>query len=65
MEEEKIKTPCNWKEVPNNKDWFYVGCINQKINIWKTCKKRGITPIQMFMSCPYCSGKVILEGLQK
>ena len=61
MEEEQIPAACNWAEVPNNPDWFYCGCIKQKINIWKLCKKRHITPVAMFMSCPHCKGKVILE----
>ena len=60
MEEEKIPNPCNWKEISNNPDWFYIGCIDRKVNIWKQCKKRHITPIQLFLSCPYCKGKVIL-----
>ena len=56
---------CKWKEVENNKDWFYCSCINQKVNIWKLCKKRGITPVQVFISCPYCGKKVDLEGVRK
>ena len=45
MEEEQISESCQWEEVPNNKDWFYCGCIKQKVNIWKLCKKRNITPV--------------------
>ena len=52
---------CKWEEVENNKDWFYCGCIKQKVNIWKLCKKKHITPIQLFLSCPYCGKKVVLE----
>ena len=57
--------PCNWKEQSNNPDWFYCGCINQKINIWKICKKKHITPIQIFQSCPYCGKRVNLERVEK
>lgn len=56
---------CVWKEQGNNPDWFYVGCIKNKVNIWKLCKKRGITPIQMFLSCPYCGKKVSMIQVER
>lgn len=62
MGEEKPNViPCNWQECKNNKDWFYVGCINQKVNIWKLAKKKHISLVQLFMSCPYCKGKVVIK----
>ena len=61
MEEEKPNVlPCPWQECKNNKDWFYVGCIHQKVNIWKLAKKKHITLIQLFQSCPYCGRKVVM-----
>ena len=46
--------PCKWRETRNNPDWFFVECIGRKVNLWKACKKRGITPVQAFRSCPWC-----------
>jgi len=55
---------CIWKEEQNNKDWFYVGCIKSKVNIWKLARKKNLTMIQIFQSCPYCKDRVKLEGLK-
>jgi hypothetical protein len=52
---------CKWQETPNNPDWFYVGCINQKVNVWKLAKKKHLTMIQIFQSCPYCGHKVTIK----
>lgn len=56
---------CAWKEVGNNPDWLYVGCIGKKANLWKACKRRGITPVQAFVSCPWCGKKVELAKIEK
>ena len=60
-EDIEIPSTCNWNEVKNNPDWFYVGCIGHKVNIWKQCKKKHLTPVQLFLSCPYCGCKVNLQ----
>lgn len=59
---ENEKEVCVWHEVRNNKDWFHAGCINQKVNMWKLCKRKGLTPVKIFLSCPYCGCRVKLEG---
>lgn len=51
---------CEWNECNNNGDWFYCGCLKKKVNIWKLCKKKHITPVQLFLSCPYCNHKIVL-----
>lgn len=62
MGEEKVNTiPCHWQEQKNNKDWYYVSCINQKVNIWKLAKKKHLSMVQIFLSCPYCKGKVVIK----
>lgn len=58
--EETKQFTCEWNECNNNSDWFYCSCIKSRVNIWKLCKKRHITPVQMFLSCPYCSKKIVL-----
>ena len=62
MGEKKLNIfPCNWKECNNNKDWCYVGCIGRKVNIYKLAKKKHLDLVQIFMSCPYCGGRVVLK----
>lgn len=61
---ENSPIPCTWEECGNNPDWFKAGCINQKVNIWKLCKKKHITPVQLFMSCPYCGRKINLKTIR-
>ena len=53
--------PCVWNETKNNPDWFYCTCINSKINVWKLCKKKHITMVQLFQNCPYCGKRVVLK----
>jgi len=59
-ETEDANKACEWNECSNNPNWFYCSCINRRVNVWKLCKKRNITPVQVFLSCPYCSNRVVL-----
>ena len=60
---------CTWKEVPNGKgEVYFVSCLGKSsngVNIFKVCKKKHITPIQIFRSCPYCGEKVQVVPLEK
>ena len=62
---ERSEEKCHWSEVGNNSDWLWVGCIGKKANLWKACRKRGITPVQAFISCPWCGKKVELAKIEK
>ena len=61
--------PCIWKEVENGKgDVYKVSCLGQSsngVNIFKVCKKKHITPTQIFLKCPYCGNRVQIVPLKK
>ena len=62
MDEEKLNMiPCKWQECENNKDWFYIDCIKRKVNVWKLAKKNNKSMVQIFLSCPYCGGRVVMK----
>ena len=56
---------CEWSEVRNNSDWFQISCLGRKANLWKACKRRGITPVQAFTSCPWCGKPVDLKTTEQ
>ena len=61
---ERSEEKCLWREVKNSRDWLWIGCIGKKANLWKVCRKRGITPVQAFVSCPWCGKKVDLKKIE-
>ena len=60
---------CKWQEVSNGKGEVYkVSCLGKSsngVNIFKVCKKKHITPIQIFRKCPYCGESVQILALKK
>lgn len=57
--------PCIWREIKNNSDWFFISCINRKVNLWKACKKRHITFVELFRNCPWCGKLIKMEKVEK
>ena len=60
---------CIWKEKENGKGDFYIpsclGLSSNGINVWKVAKKKGISIIDIFRSCPYCGNKVVIKPYKK
>ena len=62
-------TICIWKEKENGKGDVYIpSCLGKScngINVWKVAKKKNITIIDMFRTCPYCGDRVQIKPCKK
>ena len=67
--EDNKKFTCVWTEKENGKGDVYIpACLGKSsngVNVFKYCKKHHLNLIDIFRTCPFCGGAVVIETLKK